>query len=173
MYQCPSCGAGLAFNPKSQLLECKYCNSTFKPEEIKEIHFKDAKGEKDIIAEATKKEEVKNDEYEAILYRCSQCGAELITTDETIATFCSYCGSSAVLERKNTKKQKPNYIIPFTKTKEECEHAYKRKLHSAFFAPSNMLKTQQVEKIRGIYMPYWIYSFGKEGKEVSRRRKIS
>lgn len=171
MYQCPSCGAGLAFNPKNQLLECKYCKSTFKPEEIKEIHFKDAKGEKDIIAEATKKEEVKDNEYEAILYRCSQCGAELITTDETIATFCSYCGSSAVLERKYTKKQKPNYIIPFTKTKEECENAYKRKLHSAFFAPSNMLKTQQVEKIRGIYMPYWLYSFDKDGECISSGEK--
>lgn len=171
MYQCPSCGAGLIFNPKNQMLECYYCNNTYNPKEIEKLHLQEAKGEKTIqqVGPQENQQQVDDnlnkDVYDAIVYRCTQCGAELITTDETISTFCSYCGSSAILEKRNAKKQKPNYIIPFTKTKEECEKAYRNKLKRAFFAPSNMAKDQQVEKIRGIYMPYWIYSFEKDGTQ--------
>lgn len=174
MYECPSCGAGLEFNPKTQKLDCKYCNSSFDPKELEE-KLKDAKGDKGFSIENSNDENGKEkvDVYEAIVYRCTQCGAELITTDETIATFCSYCGSSAILEKKNQKKVAPNYVIPFTKSKEECEQAYKNKLKKAFFAPSDMLKTQQVEKIRGIYMPYWVYSFEKDGKQVDKGSKYT
>lgn len=149
MYQCPSCGAGLEFDPKSQMLKCHYCNNSYKPDEIEKTKLHESNADKDV--------------YDALVYRCTQCGAELITTDETIATFCSYCGSSALLEKRNEKKHKPNYVIPFTKTKEECEEAYRKRLKRAFFAPKNMAEEQQIEKIRGIYMPYWIYSFEKNG----------
>ena len=173
MYQCPSCGAGLEFNPKTQKLECKYCKSTFDPKDLEEVDLKEAKSEKGFSVANSKDENgnEKVDVYDAIIYRCTQCGAELITTDETIATFCSYCGSSAVLEKRNEKKAAPSYVIPFTKTKEECEQLYKNKIKKAFFAPSDMLKTQQVEKIRGIYMPYWVYSFEKDGKQVDTGSK--
>ena len=175
MYECPSCGAGLEFNPATQMLECKYCNSTFNPKDLEKLHLKDAKGDKGFSVTNSKDENgnEKLDVYDAIVYRCTQCGAELITTDETIATFCSYCGSSAVLEKSNAKKTAPSYVIPFTKTKEECEQAYKNKIKRAFFAPSDMLKTQQVEKIRGIYMPYWVYSFEKDGEQSDLGTKYS
>lgn len=168
MYICPACGAGLAFNPKSQMLECAYCNSKFKPEEVEETQYKTAKGQN----EKKVKNSNENEMYDVISYHCTQCGAELMTTDETLATFCSYCGSSAVLQKKSKTNKKPNYIIPFEKSKEECEKAYKRMLHRAFFAPSDMLKNQQVEKIRGIYMPYWVYTYEKNGlqKDTGSRR---
>ncbi len=174
MYECPSCGAGLEFNPKTQKLDCKYCKSSFDPKDLEE-KLKDAKGDKGFSVENSKDENGKEkvDVYEAIVYRCTQCGAELITTDETIATFCSYCGSSAVLEKRNETKVAPSYVIPFTKSKEECEQAYKNKIKRAFFAPSDMLKTQQVEKIRGIYMPYWVYSFDKDGEQSNTGSKYS
>ena len=174
MYECPSCGAGLEFNPKTQKLDCKYCKSSFDPKDLEE-KLKDAKGDKGFSVENSKDENgnEKVDVYEAIVYRCTQCGAELITTDETIATFCSYCGSSAVLEKRNETKVAPSYVIPFTKSKEECEQAYKNKLKKAFFAPSDMLKTQQVEKIRGIYMPYWVYSFDKDGEQSNTGSRYS
>lgn len=159
MYICPACGAGLAFNPKSQMLECAYCNSKFKPKEVEDTQYKEAKGQKERKFDDAENSEV----YDVISYRCTQCGAELMTTDETLATFCSYCGSSAVLQKENKKNKKPDYIIPFEKSKEECEKAYKKMLQRAFFAPSDMLKNQQVEKIRGIYMPYWVYTYEKSG----------
>ena len=38
--------------------------------------------------------------YEGKSYSCSQCGAQLMTFDETAITFCSYCGSQAMIESK-------------------------------------------------------------------------
>ena len=151
MYACPTCGAGLVFDPKTQNLLCLSCRNQYDPENIEKMRLDQAKEVETQID--TEKE------YEAISYKCSHCGAELITTDETITTFCSFCRIGTMLDRKTIKKKKPDYIIPFKITKEECKKIYINKIKNSLFAPKNMIETQEVEKIRGIYMPYWVYSF--------------
>ena len=157
MYACPTCGDGLEFDPKTQKLLCQSCRNKYEPEEIDRMRLEQAK---EIEGES-------ENEYEAISYKCSHCGAELITTDETITTFCSFCRTGTMLDRKIVKKKKPDYIIPFKITKKECEEIYINKIKKSIFAPKNMIDTQEVDKIRGIYMPYWIYSFQKDGKVYS------
>ena len=160
MYACPTCGDGLEFDPKTQKLLCPSCRNRYEPEEIDRMRLEQAK-------EKTTDEAESDNEFEAISYKCSHCGAELITTDETITTFCSFCRTGTMLDRKIVKKKKPDYIIPFKITKKECEEIYINKIKKSIFAPKNMIDTQEVEKIRGIYMPYWIYSFEKHGNDVS------
>ena len=160
MYSCPTCGAGLVFDPKSQKLQCLHCRNQYDPEEQEKMRLDQAK-------------EVENTQYEAISYKCSHCGAELLTTDETITTFCSFCRTGTMLDRKIIKKTKPDYVIPFSITKDECEKIYTSKIKKAFFAPKNMIDTAEVEKIRGIYMPYWMYSFEKHGENLSKGSKYS
>ena len=111
MYACPTCGDGLEFDPKTQKLLCQSCRNKYEPEEIDRMRLEQAK---EIEGES-------ENEYEAISYKCSHCGAELITTDETITTFCSFCRTGTMLDRKIVKKKKPDYIIPFKITKKECE----------------------------------------------------
>ena len=165
MYACPTCGAGLVFDPKTQKLQCLSCRNKYDPENIEKMRLDQAK-------EVDNKIE-NNNEYEAVSYKCSHCGAELITTDETITTFCSFCRTGTMLDRKKVKKRKPDYIIPFKITKEECKQIYIDKIKNALFAPKSMIDTQEVEKIRGIYMPYWIYSFEKHGEDVAKGSKYS
>ena len=168
MYKCPTCGAGLVFDPKTQNLLCKSCRNTFNPEEVDNI--------KNMKLDQAKEVEGAIDarhNYEAISYKCSHCGAELITTDETITTFCSFCRTGTMVERKVIEKRKPDYVIPFSITKEECEDIYKSKIKHAFFAPKRMIDEQEVQKIRGIYMPYWIYSFEKHGRVFTTGHKYS
>ncbi|MBP3701372.1 MAG: hypothetical protein J6I64_05755 [Lachnospiraceae bacterium] len=48
-------------------------------------------------------------------------------------------------------------------------------LHLALFVPNELKEDSQIERFRGIYMPYWIYSFEKDGSysvsgNKSRRR---
>ena len=160
MYACPTCGAGLVFDPKTQNLLCPSCRNQYDPEKIEKMRLDQAK-------------EVEKNEYEAISYKCSHCGAELITTDETITTFCSFCRIGTMLDRKLVKKKKPDYIIPFKITKEECKKIYISKIKNSLFAPKNMIETQEVDKIRGIYMPYWVYSFEKHGNDTSKGEKYS
>lgn len=165
MLACPSCGDGLVFDPKTQKLLCLSCRNKYEPEEIEKMRLEQAK-EVDNTFDIEK-------EYEAISYKCSHCGAELITTDETITTFCSFCRTGTMLDRKIIKKKKPDYIIPFKITKDECKKIYINKIKKSIFAPKNMIDTQEVDKIRGIYMPYWVYSFEKHSTDNSRGSKYS
>lgn len=144
MIRCPNCTAQLEFDAASQNVKCDYCGSTFNPKEL-EIQAKKAK-EREAVAT-----------YEGKSFECSQCGATLLTFDETAITFCSYCGSQAMIESKLIKKNSPEFIIPFKKTKEDCIKAYKNKLAKSFFTPNYMKSDIVVDKFRGIYIPYCIY----------------
>lgn len=166
MYKCPTCGGGLVFDPKTQNLLCPSCRNQYNPENVEKMRLDQAR-------EVESKIDANNNEYEAISYKCSHCGAELLTTDETITTFCSFCRIGTMLDRKLIKKTKPDYIIPFKITKDECKQIYRNKIKGALFAPKNMIDTQEVEKIRGIYMPYWIYSFEKQGENTATGSKYS
>ena len=155
MIKCPNCGAELEFNAKSQLVTCEYCRSTFNPKELNEkVHVS---------------EEI--EQFEGRSYLCSQCGASLLTFDETAITFCSYCGSQAMIESKMVKQNNPEYIIPFKKTKEECIASYKKILSKSLFAPSYMKSDIVVSKFRGIYIPYCVYKTSFHGKTSNNGSK--
>lgn len=165
MYVCKACGGDLVFNPKIQKLQCQYCRKQYAPESVEQLRLSKA-GE--IIHQNQN-----DDGYKAISYKCSHCGAELITTNETISTFCSFCRTGTLVEREIIKKRKPDYIIPFKISKKECEEIYVNKIKNALLAPKSMIETQEVEKIRGIYMPYWIYNFEKHGNHSAKGSKYS
>ena len=149
MIKCPNCSAELYFSPGDNIVKCDYCGSSFNPEELKEpVKYSEEEKTINELKETT----------EGKSYSCSFCGATLLTFDETAITFCSYCGSQAMIESKMMKMNNPDYIIPFSKTKEECVNNYKKKLKKHFFAPSYMKNDIVVSKFRGIFMPYGIYN---------------
>ena len=145
MIKCPNCSAELKYEVGSETIKCEYCGSSFKPDELN--------------VNVNKSEEIidEKNSTEAKYFLCSQCGAELLTFDDTAVTFCSYCGSQAMIESRLIKINNPDYIIPFTKTKEECIKNYKKKLRWNIFAPRYMKNKIVVNKFRGIFMPYAIY----------------
>ena len=160
MIKCPGCGGELDYKPGEKQVVCQYCGTKFDPEkEIAEVKM--AKENKPV------------DTFSGKTYSCTQCGATLMTFDETAITFCSYCGSQAMIEEKMMKQNNPDFIIPFEKTKEECITAYKKKISKALFAPSYMKSDVVVEKFRGIYMPYCIYHVGYDGKTKNKGSKYS
>ncbi len=146
MYQCPNCAANMKFHIGKQQLYCEYCESTLSPYAFQKTN--DAE---------------ENTEFNVTIFTCPQCGGELMTEDDTAATFCSYCGASTILFSRISKEKAPKYIIPFTKTKEDCKKSYKRMVNKAFFAPGKLKDSEHIEKFRGIYMPYWLYTFRKNG----------
>lgn len=158
MYRCPNCGGDMVFSPEKQKLVCGYCDSEFNVEE-----FDEKKGVSADEHETTLESEQEDKYYQATIFTCPQCGGELISTSDTAATFCSFCGASVLLESRISKEMKPNLIIPFKKTKEECKAEYKKMLGKAWFAPSAMKKDSEIDKFRSIYMPYWIYSYDYDG----------
>ena len=145
MVQCPNCGGLLKFDIASQKMKCDSCSSLFGP------YAFDAQG-----AEETT-------EYEVTVFKCPQCGGEITSTDETAAGFCSYCGASNVLESRLSKEKKPELIIPFKKTKQDCTAAFEHFIKKAIFAPKAYREAGRADSFRGIYMPYWLYDMSQRG----------
>ena len=160
MIKCPNCTGELEFKPTDQEVVCKYCGSKFNPKELKE-EVK-MSGEHEAIGT-----------FEGKTYSCSQCGAQLMTFDETAVTFCSYCGSQAMIESKMMKQNNPDFIIPFAKSKEECIQAYKSKIAGSLFVPNYMKSDVVLEKFRGIYLPYCVYKLENHGSVSNKGSKYS
>ncbi len=146
MYTCPNCGGALRFDIPSQQLACVQCASHFDPYSI------------------TKESDAEADQYyEATVFKCPQCGGEVLSTDNTAANFCTFCGASTILTQNLRKEKKPGYIIPFTKTKEDCKKAYSKFMRHAWFAPKELKDARYIDGFRGIYMPYWAYHITEKG----------
>lgn len=141
MFACKNCGGNVIFDIASGQLACTYCHTLFDPYEYEE-KTTDAEVEKD---------------FEATIFTCPQCGGEILSTDDTAAGFCSFCGASTVLYSRIEREHRPAYIIPFTKTKEDCKQAYAKLMRKAIFAPKELKDPKYIDGFRGIYMPYWTY----------------
>ena len=159
MIKCPNCSAELKFSAKAQKVKCEYCGSTFDPKELKA----EVKKSKKIIEEQPG--------YEGKSFLCSQCGAKLMTFDDTAVTFCSYCGSQAMIEEELMGKINPEVLIPFKVTKEQAEENYKKKVKRFIFSPKYLTDANILQKFRGIYMPYGIYKVGTH-REVSNKGSV-
>ena len=146
MYNCRNCGGNLRFDIPTQRLKCPYCETDY-----------------DCYDFDNEESAADQDSYDVTVFSCPACGGQIISNDENVADFCSYCGSSVIMESRMKREKRPHKIVPFQKTSEDCVSAYKKKLKNAFFAPRTLKDPQFFEKFRGIYIPYWSYSFSHKG----------
>lgn len=149
MYQCPNCGGALKYNIPTKQLRCDYCETLVNPYDVD----KESDG-------------YETGWYEATYFACPQCGGEILTTDNAAAGFCSFCGASTILSSRISKEARPKKIIPFSLTKEDCKHVFRKHMKKAIFAPKAFKGVDSIESFRGIYMPYWIYKTNQHGVAV-------
>lgn len=152
--KCIACGAEIEFNVEKQKLCCEYCRSEFDPKEYEKLS-----------------KEAKKQTIETNLYTCTNCGAELMTYDDTAITFCCYCKSSMVLHDKVYQENTPKYVVPFKVTKEECIKLYKKKIDKMLFAPKYMKDNVEIQQFRGIYMPFAVYNLTRHGDQSNKGSK--
>lgn len=143
MISCPGCGQGMRFDPSLQMMYCDYCTTKLDPEVVT------------VGAAASESDDLTN--YESTLFTCPQCGGEILSDNDTAITFCSYCGLSVELKGRTVKMRAPSHIIPFKCAKSACTEKYKEFIKKAIYAPSYLREDTIIDKIRGIYMPYWTY----------------
>ncbi len=166
--KCLSCGADIQFDAATQKLKCEYCGNEFTPEDYK-AKEKVATEHKDYSAMQQNGNPA--EQIDAKMYTCTQCSAKILVYDETAVTFCSYCGSSQIIAPQLYKEEKPEYIIPFKITKEQCEQLYKKAVNKFIFAPDAMKEDVVISKFRGIYMPYAIYKAEHHGPQLNNGSK--
>ena len=113
-YQCPSCTGPLHFSAATGKLECEYCESSFTPEEIEQLYSPKVEQ-----AEVNFTEKTEWTEDGLLQMVCPSCGAELICGKNDASVGCPYCGNPSVVPGQFSGMQKPDLIIPFSKTKDE------------------------------------------------------
>lgn len=93
---------------------------------------------------------------ECNIYTCTSCGAELFINGVETATFCAYCGQPTVVFSRVSEELRPERIIPFRIQKEQAVAVIREKLSHGFFVPKE-IKNFEVERVRGIYIPYFLF----------------
>lgn len=159
-YKCPCCGAGLTFGEDVQKMRCAYCDNTFEIEAVKEFNDSLAQPEASEVqfAESAAGSWSEDDQAQVQVLRCPSCGGELITDSNTAATFCPFCENPAIIQTRLSGGLKPQMVIPFQTSKQDAQNAFRSLCKGKKLLPKFFLEQQRIEKITGIYVPFWLYS---------------
>lgn len=173
-YKCPHCGGELIFNPTTQKYKCEYCLSDFSQEELEALKPEEGSEEKAVNFEEDTQEEntTEKETQEAVIYHCPSCGAEIVTDETTAATFCYYCHNPVVLSGRVSGEFLPDKIIPFAIDKKQATEKFLDYVHSKKFVPKAFFNKQQIEKISGVYFPYWMVDMDMEGSMQAEGRNV-
>lgn len=174
-YSCKNCGAELYFDPKSGKLHCDYCGSDYDPSEydwkpdegatdqtIPQAGAEGAAGAADAGDAKATDDSVSTDDL--VVYKCPNCGAEVITSKKTVATTCVYCNRAITLEGNVQGDFRPDYVLPFERERSEVVAAYQKLCKKSILTPRLFTRESQTAKIKGMYVPYWLFSF--EGRAM-------
>lgn len=184
--KCPKCDGALEYNPGTDAMDCPYCGSNFAVSEImmgqdkkenpvgtsesqlRDVPYWDmtpyAQAEADERAreKAEQKEKMggqqqgNQETMSGNIYTCTTCGAELFVNGVEASTFCAYCGQPTIVFSRVSKELMPKYILPFRIQKEQAVNGIREKLNKGFFVPRE-IKNFEVERVRGIYIPYFMF----------------
>lgn len=167
--RCTNCGGFLRFDISTQNVICDSCDSIFDPEifadadtaadEVASEDLADTTVNNENIEEvASENQEFFEEEaFDATVFLCPNCGAQIEAAETDAVDYCVYCGSFVTLESSVKRIRKPDYIIPFTKTIDDCKELFKEKMAKKIYAPKEFRKDAFLDGFKGMYIPYWNY----------------
>ena len=173
-YQCPACTGPLNYSPETGKVSCEFCGSSYELAQIEALY----KEKDEAAAEAAAEQPQDSGEWDASdlnedwgsdadgmkVYSCPSCTAELICDDTTAATSCPYCGNPTVVPGQFVGALKPDYVIPFKLDKQAAVAALKAHYKGRFFLPRAFSAQNHIEKIQGVYVPFWLFDGEAEGQ---------
>ncbi|MEP4077824.1 zinc ribbon domain-containing protein [Haloferula sp.] len=159
---CPECGGKGEWDPGKRKLVCPYCGTEFSrvappppPDSIKE-HELDQ-----MLAELGDKSSTVSTAQRSV--QCTHCHAVLIRDAKNVGQSCDFCGSPEMLDYSQIESPlSPESLLPASISKEKAYHSLKKFLGSKWFAPNDLKRRNLVDKIHGIYLPYWTFDSAAE-----------
>ena len=184
-YKCPACTGPLHYAGASGMLECDYCGSRFPVAEIEAQQKPAEQAAQEAFQQQQEQQSQEAAQFAAEgwdasglssawgadaegmrVYNCPSCGAELFCEETTAATSCPYCGNNAIVPGQFAGTLKPDLILPFKLDREAAKDALKRHYRGKHFLPKSFEDQNHIEQIRGIYVPFWLFSGTAEGTAV-------
>jgi LSD1 subclass zinc finger protein len=152
--KCKECGGLVEFTPGAKSLTCQYCGTqneiagAVEPIEAEEIDFNA------FIANAASSAET----MQITTVKCESCGSAATLKPNVTADNCAFCGTALVVQGGSTSSIiKPSYLLAFSIDKKKSLDLFKTWLHALWFAPNDLKKFAENDKIKGMYVPYWTY----------------
>lgn len=167
-FPCPSCSAGMVFDPLSKALKCPYCatNVPVRREDsaagVPELPYQDyaAPGAGDLHPIATNALEVS----------CSSCGATVQFQPPEIAGTCPFCAAQIVVQPKSANPLiAPQGVLPFHFVKGQASASVGTWLKSRWFAPNALKNVAKPDALTGVYLPFWSFDARTETRYQGQR----
>ena len=180
-YKCPKCGAPISFNPDKQLFSCEYCGADTTVEEIQKLYAQQEQtetiNEREVkhSEQEQQKAQAKGEEFDEdaiVSYVCPSCGAAVITAASTAATECYYCQNPVVLGSRLSGEYRPDFVIPFTLNKDKAVDAFMKFCGKKKFLPAGFANKTQVEKMQGVYFPYYYVDEQMQASMTATGKKV-
>ena len=165
-YKCPSCGAPLSYSAETLDFHCIYCGSHFTKEQLHEDSQEVSEAEREFYEQDGTDEQRITFGNDNKLYNCPGCGAAVFTDSELSASsLCVYCHSPIVLAGRLSGDFRPDKIVPFQKTREYAEKQFYQWIApKKFFVAKGFGSKDSLEKMQGIYIPFWLADCTVNGK---------
>jgi len=181
--KCPNCSANLFFEPSSGKLECAYCGGSFDPakfeaavdellaepskpaEKAIDRGFQTEAGE-DVNAQTAEPEQPRvadeenpllEDAEDTQVFTCKSCAGTIVSSANTSATFCPFCGSPALIGDRLTGEFKPQFLIPFKHSRQDAENAFLKWCKGGRWTPVKFVSKENIAKMTGLYVPFWLF----------------
>ena len=158
-YKCPCCNAGLHFGSDAQKLTCEYCGNTFDIDTVRAFNeSQKPQDAEEFQWEQEQTEQFSEDEESTLrAFQCPSCGGEILCDENTAASFCPYCENPTIMPTRLSGGLKPDGVIPFKTGKEDAKAAFLRLCKGKPLLPRGFTSEQRLEKITGMYVPFWLY----------------
>ncbi len=169
-YKCPCCGGYLKFAQESQKMNCEHCCNEFELETIREYYNGEESSDTFSWDEEGTPEPWDTEDLNG--FECPSCGGQILTDHATAATFCPYCANPAVLRVRLSGGLKPDAVIPFKTGKEDAQAAFLALCKGKPLLPKDFTSRQQLQKITGTYVPFWLYHCNGEMEAKYRATRL-
>lgn len=82
-----------------------------------------------------------------------------------------YCHNPVVLKGRLSGDFKPDRIIPFKLSREQAVSAFMDKTKGKKFLPKDFLSNSNIEKMTGVYFPYWYIDTQQDSHMTAKGKK--
>lgn len=131
IFKCRNCGGNTVYAPDKKRMYCPHCESMDSEEKIEDNS----------------------------LTQCVNCGAPLQLSEYTSACRCEHCGTYLIFDERVSQPYEPRMILPFYVSREQAVEHLDREFSNRLFAPSDFMSAKSLEKMEGIYVPFWLYDY--------------
>ena len=127
--------------------------------------------------------------------KCPNCGGELIFDPKSQKYKCEYCGSDFALDEISTEEAATQAVSdvvqeredtsdnhtqqrtagaedPFESDRKQAEEHFLDFVQKKKFVPNAFFQKNQIEKLTGIYFPYWVCDAEVEGSLTAEGNKV-